>query len=135
MEPDPNLLVILNDNRMSISEAVGGLTKMLGRMSGNRTLNAIREGGTSWVTKLQPTGARFVKRWKNIGKACSCRPPCSNKWASTTPARLMATYRRPAGYPETLKGLKGPQLLHIITTKGRRSGRGRSNRLPRGCPV
>jgi transketolase N-terminal domain/subunit len=46
MEPEPNILVILNDNRMSISENVGGLTKMLGRMTGSRTLNAIREGGT-----------------------------------------------------------------------------------------
>ncbi|MCB1566664.1 MAG: 1-deoxy-D-xylulose-5-phosphate synthase, partial [Xanthomonadales bacterium] len=45
MDPEPNLLVILNDNRMSISENVGGLTKMLGRVSGSRTLNALREGG------------------------------------------------------------------------------------------
>ena len=42
---EPNLLVILNDNQMSISENVGGLTKMLGRMTGSRTLNALREGG------------------------------------------------------------------------------------------
>ena len=45
MEPEPNLLVILNDNRMSICENVGGITKMLGRISGSRTLNALREGG------------------------------------------------------------------------------------------
>ncbi len=45
MSPAPNLLVILNDNRMSISEAVGGLTKMLGRATGSKALNAIREGG------------------------------------------------------------------------------------------
>jgi 1-deoxy-D-xylulose-5-phosphate synthase len=36
MDPEPNLLVILNDNRMSISENVGGLTKMLGRMTGSK---------------------------------------------------------------------------------------------------
>ena len=45
MEPEPNILVVLNDNRMSISENVGGLTKMLGRLSGSRTLNVLREGG------------------------------------------------------------------------------------------
>jgi DNA mismatch repair protein MutL len=49
MDPEPNLLVILNDNRMSISEAVGGVTKMLGRMSGSKTLNAIREGGKKMI--------------------------------------------------------------------------------------
>src|SRR6185436_19492743 len=37
MDPEPNLLVILNDNRMSISENVGGLTKMLGRLMSSRT--------------------------------------------------------------------------------------------------
>src|SRR5690606_29262503 len=30
LEPEPNLLVILNDNRMSISENVGGFVRMLG---------------------------------------------------------------------------------------------------------
>ena len=45
MDPEPNLLVILNDNRMSISENVGGLTKMLGRMMSSPTMNAVREGG------------------------------------------------------------------------------------------
>ena len=44
MDEEPSLLVILNDNQMSISENVGGLTKMLGRMTGSRTLNALREG-------------------------------------------------------------------------------------------
>src|SRR5690606_5798863 len=42
---EPNLLVILNDNQMSISENVGGVTRMLGRLTGSRTLNALREGG------------------------------------------------------------------------------------------
>src|SRR3546814_19599424 len=46
MEPEPNILVVLNDNRMSISENVGGLTKMLGRATGSPTLHALRAGGT-----------------------------------------------------------------------------------------
>ena len=37
MDPEPDILVILNDNRMSISENVGGVTRMLGRMTGSRT--------------------------------------------------------------------------------------------------
>ncbi|HEX7991654.1 MAG TPA: 1-deoxy-D-xylulose-5-phosphate synthase N-terminal domain-containing protein, partial [Stenotrophomonas sp.] len=45
MDEEPNVLVILNDNNMSISEAVGGLTKMLGRATASRTLNALRESG------------------------------------------------------------------------------------------
>src|SRR5688500_797636 len=69
MDPEPNLLVILNDNRMSISENVGGVTRMLGRMSGSRTLNAIREGGKKILGDKRSSGtARFVRRWEEHWK-------------------------------------------------------------------
>src|SRR5690606_20177820 len=63
MDPEPDLLVILNDNRMSISENVGGLTKMLGRLSGSRALNAIREGGKKLLGDKNRPAARFMRRW------------------------------------------------------------------------
>ena len=120
MEPDPNLLVILNDNRMSISEAVGGLTKMLGRMSGNRTLNAIREGGKKLLGDKHNPPARFVKRWEEHWKGMFVPSTLFEQMGFhyTGPidghdtAALLDTLK-------TLKGLKGPQLLHIITTKGK----------------
>ena len=120
MEPDPNLLVILNDNRMSISEAVGGLTKMLGRMSGNRTLNAIREGGKKLLGDKRNPPARFVKRWEEHWKGMFVPSTLFEQMGFhyTGPIdghdvdALLATLK-------TLKGLKGPQLLHIITTKGK----------------
>ena len=68
MDPEPNLLVILNDNRMSISENVGGLTKMLGRMTGSRTLNALREGGKKLLGDKNNPTARFVRRWEEHWK-------------------------------------------------------------------
>src|SRR3954471_10012558 len=40
---EPNMLVILNDNGMSISENVGAMTKMMARAMSSRTLNAWRE--------------------------------------------------------------------------------------------
>ena len=120
MEPDPNLLVILNDNRMSISEAVGGLTKMLGRMSGNRTLNAIREGGKKLLGDKRNPPARFVKRWEEHWKGMFVPSTLFEQMGFhyTGPIdghdvdALLATLK-------TLKGLKGPQLLHILTTKGK----------------
>ena len=120
MEPDPNLLVILNDNRMSISEAVGGLTKMLGRMSGNRTPNAIREGGKKLLGDKHNPPARFVKRWEEHWKGMFVPSTLFEQMGFhyTGPidghdtAALLDTLK-------TLKGLKGPQLLHIITTKGK----------------
>src|SRR3546814_10960450 len=46
MEPEPNILVVLNDNRMSLTENVGGLTTMLGRPTASHTLQPLRAGGT-----------------------------------------------------------------------------------------
>ncbi|MBN6148883.1 1-deoxy-D-xylulose-5-phosphate synthase [Xanthomonas sp. AmX2] len=121
MEPEPNLLVVLNDNRMSISEAVGGVTKMLGRMTGSKTLNAIREGGKRILgdKKTNPT-ARFVRRWEEHWKGMFV--------PSTLFEEMGFHYTGPIdghdlpaliGALKTLKTLKGPQLLHVITTKGK----------------
>src|SRR5690606_6931989 len=68
MDQEPDLLVILNDNRMSISEAVGGLTKMLGRATGSRTLNALREGGKKLLGDKNKPTAKFVRRWEEHWK-------------------------------------------------------------------
>jgi len=121
MEEEPNLLVILNDNRMSISEAVGGLTKMLGRATGSRTLNAIREGGKKILgdKKTNPT-ARFVRRWEEHWKGMFVPSTLFEEMGfhytgpidgHDLPALVSAL--------KTLKTLKGPQLLHVITTKGK----------------
>ena len=120
MEPEPDLLVILNDNRMSISEAVGGLTKMLGRMTGSRTLNALREGGKKLLGDKDKAPARFVRRWEEHWKGMFV--------PSTLFEEMGFHYTGPIdGHDvdalmdvlKTLQGLKGPQLLHVITTKGK----------------
>ena len=120
MEPEPNLLVILNDNQMSISENVGGLTKMLGRLSSSRTLNALREGGKKLLGDKKKPPARFMRRWEEHWKGMFV--------PSTLFEQMGFHYTGPidghdvealAGALKTLKTLKGPQLLHILTTKGK----------------
>ena len=117
---EPNLLVILNDNQMSISENVGGVTRMLGRLTGSRTLNAIREGGKKLLGDKHKPAARFVRRWEEHWKGMFV--------PSTFFEEVGFHYTGPIdghdmdallGAMKTLKGLKGPQLLHIITTKGK----------------
>ncbi|MEJ1096005.1 MULTISPECIES: 1-deoxy-D-xylulose-5-phosphate synthase [unclassified Pseudoxanthomonas] len=120
MEPEPNLLVILNDNQMSISENVGGLTKMLGRMSSSRTLNALREGGKKLLGDKKKPPARFMRRWEEHWKGMFV--------PSTLFEQMGFHYTGPIdGHDvealvsalKVLKTLKGPQLLHIMTTKGK----------------
>jgi 1-deoxy-D-xylulose-5-phosphate synthase len=120
MEPEPNLLVILNDNQMSISENVGGLTKMLGRLSSSRTLNALREGGKKLLGDKKKPPARFMRRWEEHWKGMFV--------PSTLFEQMGFHYTGPidghdvealVGALKMLKTLKGPQLLHILTTKGK----------------
>ncbi len=120
MDPEPNLLVILNDNNMSISEAVGGLTKMLGRATGSRTLNALREGGKKILGDKKNNPARFVKRWEEHWKGMFV--------PSTMFEEMGFHYTGPIdGHDmpallctlKTLRASKGPKLLHVMTTKGK----------------
>ncbi len=120
LDPEPNVLVILNDNQMSISENVGGVTKMLGRLTSSRTLNAIREGGKKLLGDKRKPAAKFVRRWEEHWKGMFVPSTFFEEVGfhytgpidgHDLPALLHAM--------KTLKGLKGPQLLHIITTKGK----------------
>ena len=120
MDEEPDLLVILNDNQMSISENVGGLTKMLGRLTGSRTLNALREGGKKLLGDKRRPAARFMRRWEEHWKGMFVPSTLFEEMGFhyTGPldghdiGDLVATLK-------TLKTLRGPQLLHIITTKGK----------------
>ena len=120
MDPEPNLLVILNDNRMSISENVGGLTRMLGRLMSSRTMNAVREGGKKLLGGRRRPAGRFVRRWEEHWKGMFV--------PSTLFEEMGFHYTGPIdGHDlpalvnalKTLKTLNGPQLLHVITTKGK----------------
>ncbi|GIX34355.1 MAG: 1-deoxy-D-xylulose-5-phosphate synthase [Lysobacteraceae bacterium] len=120
LEPEPNLLVVLNDNRMSISENVGGLTRMFGRLSASRALNAVREQGKRLLGDKHNRAARFVRRWEEHWKGMFV--------PSTLFEEMGFHYTGPIdghdlpallGALRTLRDLKGPQLLHVLTTKGK----------------
>ena len=116
---DADLLVILNDNQMSISENVGALPKMLARLMTSRRLNAMRESAKRRL-KRDSFLWRFFKRWEEHLKGMFV--------PSTLFEEFNFHYFGPIdGHDlpqllhslKTLKDLKGPQLLHIITTKGK----------------
>jgi 1-deoxy-D-xylulose-5-phosphate synthase len=116
---EPDMLVVLNDNGMSISENVGAMTKMLARLMASRTLNRIREHGKKMMTRGSFLW-RFVKRWEEHAKGMFVPSTLFEEFGFhyTGPIDghdvplLIQTLRM-------LKELKGPQLLHVITTKGK----------------
>jgi len=120
MNPEPDVLVILNDNQMSISENVGGMTKMLGKMMASRTLNAVRESGKKILGDKNKPAAKFVRRWEEHWKGMFVPSTLFEEMGfhyngpidgHDLPALLNAL--------KTCKELKGPQLLHVMTTKGK----------------
>ena len=116
---EPNMLVVFNDNGMSISENVGALTKMMARAMASRTLNEWRERAKRAIPKQSFFG-RFFKRWEEHAKGMFV--------PSTLFEELGFHYTGPIdghNLPQllhalrTVKELPGPQLLHVITTKGK----------------
>ena len=116
---DCNLLVILNDNEMSISPNRGAMHNYLARILSGRVYTGVREGGRSILQNL-PGTKRFVRRWEEHVKGMfmpgtlfeelgfNYIGPIDGHDLHT----LTATLRN-------LRGLKGRQFLHIVTQKGK----------------
>jgi len=115
---DANLLVILNDNDMSISPPVGALNKYLARLFSGHAFNAARRAGEK-VLGVSPSLLEFAKRTEEHIKGM------------VTPGTLFEefgfNYIGPIDGHDldslvpTLRNiaeLKGPQFLHVITKKG-----------------
>ena len=115
---DANLLVVLNDNDMSISPPVGALNKYLARLFSGHAFNAARRAGEK-VLGVSPSLLEFAKRTEEHLKGM------------LTPGTLFEefgfNYIGPIDGHDldslvpTLKNiaeLKGPQFLHVITKKG-----------------
>jgi len=115
---DANMLVILNDNDMSISPPVGALNKYLARLLSGGLYSAARRAGEK-VLGVAPPLLELAKRAEEHVKGM------------LTPGTLFEelgfNYIGPidghdldALLPtlQNLKSLKGPQFLHVITKKG-----------------
>lgn len=116
---DPNLLVILNENQMSISPNVGAMTKMLGRLMSGPTVTGIRERSKQLMHRDSRTW-RFMSRWEEHVKGMVM--------PSTLFEELGFNYLGPIDGHDlptlirtirTTQSVSGPNILHIITTKGK----------------
>lgn len=116
---DPNMLVILNENQMSISPNVGAMTKVLARMMSGPTVTNIRERGKQLMHKNSRVW-RFMSRWEEHVKGMIVPSTLFEEFGFNylgpidghdLPV-LLRTLR-------TIQTVEGPNLLHIITAKGK----------------
>ena len=61
---DANLLVVLNDNEMSISRNVGAISNYLARILSGRAYTSVREGSKTVLSTLPPPVKNLARRWE-----------------------------------------------------------------------
>ena len=114
----PNMLIILNDNDMSISENVGGLSNYFSRIWASKTYKGIKKSGASFLKPL-PQAYHLARKVETQMKAMVA--------PGTIFEELGLNYIGPIdGHNlkelkdviSNLKDFEGPQFLHIITKKG-----------------
>ncbi|MTD40854.1 1-deoxy-D-xylulose-5-phosphate synthase [Erwinia sp. CPCC 100877] len=115
----PDMLVVLNDNEMSISENVGALNNHLAQILSGKLYASLREGGKRVFSGVPPI-KELLRRTEEHLKGMVA--------PGTLFEELGFNYIGPVdghdvlGLVTTLKNmrdLKGPQFLHIVTQKGR----------------
>ncbi|MET0013202.1 MAG: 1-deoxy-D-xylulose-5-phosphate synthase [Sedimenticola sp.] len=116
---DLDLLVVLNDNDMSISQPVGAFRNHLARMLSGRLYTTVREGGKHALSHIPPLG-ELMGRWEEHMKGMvmpgtlfeelgfNYIGPIDGHDMDT----LVATLRN-------MKKMHGPRLLHVVTQKGK----------------
>jgi len=121
-EADANLLVILNDNAMSISHNVGGLARYFARILGSRLYLTMREGSKKILSRI-PHAWELAKRTEEHMKGMVV--------PGTLFEELGFNYIGPIdGHDvkylvntlENIRDLPGPQFLHVVTQKGKGYG-------------
>ncbi|MDE1923065.1 MAG: 1-deoxy-D-xylulose-5-phosphate synthase [Gammaproteobacteria bacterium] len=114
-----DLLVILNDNDMSISNNVGAMSNYLARVLSGKLYASLREGGKK-VLRQMPTVWELARRSEEHVKGMIL--------PGTVFEELGMNYIGPVdGHDlnalvatlENMRDLKGPQLLHVVTRKGK----------------
>src|SRR5438477_10557349 len=113
-----DLLVILNDNDMSISEPVGAFNNYLARLLSGRVYNTMRRGSKEVLAKLPPV-KELARRWEEHMKGMVL--------PGTLFEEFGFNYIGPIDGHDldtlvktltNVKKLAGPQLLHVMTRKG-----------------
>lgn len=117
---DANLLVILNDNEMSISQNVGAISNYLARILSGHAYTSVRGGSKTVLGTLPPQLSSYARRWEEHMKGMVM--------PSTLFEELGFYYIGPVDghdLPTLIKTLKnmrdldGPRFLHVVTQKGK----------------
>ena len=116
---DANLLVVLNDNDMSISKNVGGLSNHLARLLSGKFYASMREGSKKVLSNI-PSVWELAKRTEEHVKGMvvpgTLFEELGFNYIGPIDGHDMGTLIKTL---RNLRNLKGPRFLHIVTRKGK----------------
>ena len=117
---DQNLLVILNDNDMSISKPVGAFSNHLARLLSGKLYTSVREGGKSALSHLPHQFSDMVGKWEEHMKGMvmpgTLFEEMGFNYIGPVDGHDFDTLIRTL---RNMSGMQGPRLLHVVTQKGR----------------
>ncbi len=114
-----NLLVVLNDNEMSISENVGGLNSYFAKLLAGRFYQRVREGGKkalSHMHGLSELASRAEEHMKGMMLPGTLFEELGFNYIGPIDGHDLPSL---VSTIENMKHLTGPQLLHVVTVKGK----------------
>jgi len=116
---DANLLVILNDNDMSISPNVGAMSNYLARILSGKVYTSMREGSRTVLSTLPPVwelAKRAEEHMKGMVMPSTLFEELGFSYYGPIDGHdlhtLISTLRN-------VRKLKGPRFLHVVTRKGK----------------
>ncbi|SFD65180.1 1-deoxy-D-xylulose-5-phosphate synthase [Thiohalospira halophila DSM 15071] len=116
---DANLLVILNDNDMSISPNVGGLSSHLARILSGRLYAGMREGGKKVLSLMPPVhelARRAEEHFKGMVVPGTLFEELGFNYIGPVDGHDLSTL---VPTLDNVRQLEGPQFLHVVTRKGK----------------
>lgn len=116
---DANILVILNDNDMSISPNVGGMSNYLGKILSGKLYSTVREGSKK-VLSAMPTVWELARRAEEHVKGMvvpgTLFEELGFNYLGPIDGHDLPTLVRTL---KNIQNLSGPQFLHVVTKKGK----------------
>ena len=114
----PNILVILNDNDMSISENIGGLSNYFSRIWASKIYKGIKKSGASALRPL-PQAYHLARKVETQMKAMVAPGTIFEELGFNYVGPIDGhNIKEMADVISNLKDFEGPQFLHVITKKG-----------------
>lgn len=116
---DANLLVILNDNDMSISPNVGAMSNYLARILSGKVYATVREGSKTVLSTIPPVwelAKRAEEHMKGMIMPGTLFEELGFNYIGPIDGHDLNTLTKTLG---NLRALKGPRFLHVVTRKGK----------------